>query len=180
MKKFLELWGLSCLTMTITHFLGMIILMGTLDVKIMGMAYLLALIFSVIPTAIFSAIIVFGSPFIKNKNFRYGLQLLIGCMFLGFPLIMSVINTIIVLYVYHNEKPKIMQTPEKLRTTFKIYDYEIVGKPMINGPEQLVLSILKEKGAPISGIIYFNVEDGYTLETTFSPEESCRTYTFIK
>jgi hypothetical protein len=183
MKKFIRLWSLSFLIMTLTHFLIIASILGIFDITTIIVSFILAFIVSIIPTGIYSAIFIFGSPFVKNKYVKLGLQIVLGLYLLGFSIELSVINTITVLITTYfiDHEPSISKIePKREASTFYVYDNEVVGRPLINGPEQLIYSILKEKGAPIDGTVYFKIQDAYEVKTYPIPHKFCRVYEFTK
>lgn len=66
---------------------------------------------------------------------------------------------------------------EAFKFTITVQDL-LSDRYYING-EQYILSVLKDKGAPIDGILFFTIKKGYYVEE-YSEDviNSTRTYTF--
>lgn len=181
LKKYIKLWITTLMVSSLTLFVAIATIMGSDDIVIIGAAYIAALLLMIIPAALFSFLVLFATPYIKHKTLRFSIELILGAFLLGPNLLLAIMNTFLVGALRDaDDIPVEIPEPIKYTKTFRVYDNEIVGKPMVCGPEQLILGILKEKGAPVSGTIYFKLDEGYEMTMFHVPHKNCRVYQFTK
>lgn len=63
--------------------------------------------------------------------------------------------------------------------TIELTDLDFVAQPFYLNVEQTVLSLLKDRGAPVLGVLYMRIDPSYDINFTSHPLGSA-TYVFKK
>jgi hypothetical protein len=74
----------------------------------------------------------------------------------------------------------IRDTPERLVFEITVDELLKAARIIYASSEQVILSTLQDKGAPIYGSFVFRIEDGYTVNETYDPLVKKLIYVFTK
>lgn len=63
---------------------------------------------------------------------------------------------------------------------FTLSSQELQSAEFYSNDRQTILKILKDKGAPVDGVMFFTLKSGYTVLKESNPFDGSMTFEFIK